>query len=68
MENMVKVLRAQCQKACPPTARERIMAALAKVESRVVDVCADGWVTDAENDYVMSVLPESGPPPPPRPH
>lgn len=67
MDSMVKVLRARCLAACPPTERERIMAAISKVESRVMDVCADGWVTSAENDYVFSVMP-APPTPHPRPN
>ena len=55
MDNFLKVVREQCQKACPASERERVMTTYRHMESRIMDVCADGWVTSAENDYVMAV-------------
>jgi len=61
MDDFVKTLRTVCNQKCPADGRAKVMAALDRLSSRVMDVCADGVVTQAENDWVMSAMPDEAP-------
>ena len=67
LDGVIKTLRTACSARCPATDRERIMSGIDRLASRVMDVCADGVVTEAENDYVMKAMPPAPPPRPPDP-
>lgn len=54
MDNVVKVMREACNAHCPAASRSSVMASIDKMASRIMEVCADGIVTSAENDYVAS--------------
>lgn len=58
MGTLIQRIRTTCSARCPREAVPGIMAALTKVEFRITQVCADGWVTAAEDDYVLSVVPD----------
>ena len=59
LDDAIKMMRKGCDAHCPPKDRARIVAGIDRMASRVVDVCADGWVTAAENDYVWQAKPPS---------
>ena len=73
MDAMIAHIRATCSARCPREAVAPMMAAMTKMEFRVTQACADGWVTEAEDAWVLSVVPDMpgpppGPTPAPRPH